>query len=216
MPEHPYRWAILAGCWLNYFVFGLSITGLAPLVGEIMPQLHVSAAEMGTILGAWQFVYIFVAIPLGLALHRFGPGRMLVLGAAIIAGSGFLRAEAHSYVGLLAAVALFGLGGPMLSAGIPQTIGRWFSGPERGLAMGVYITGPALAGIIAYASTHALLLPAHGRRLAGGVTGMGVVCGRRGVGLGADLAGRAPGAGGPGDDGIAVGNRNRLRPRRGA
>ncbi len=162
MPEHPYRWAILAGCWINYFVFGLSITGLAPLVALIMPDLHISAAEMGTILGAWQFVYIFVAIPLGLALHRFGPGRMLVLGVAIIAASGFLRAEAHSYAGLLLAVALFGFGGPMLSAGIPQTIGRWFSGPEHGLAMGVYITGPATAGIIAYATTHALLLPAMG------------------------------------------------------
>ncbi len=162
MPDHPYRWAILAGCWLSYFVFGLSITGLAPLVALIMPDLHISAAEMGTILGAWQFVYVFVAIPLGLALHRFGPGRMLVLGVAIIAASGFLRAEAHSYSGLLIAVALFGLGGPMLSAGIPQTIGRWFSGPERGLAMGLYITGPATAGIIAYASTHAVLLPAMG------------------------------------------------------
>jgi len=162
MPEHAYRWAVLAGCWLNYFVFGLSITGLAPLVGEIMPDLNISAAEMGTILGAWQFVYIFIAIPLGLALHRFGPGRMLVLGVAIIAASGFLRAEAHSYAGLLAAVALFGLGGPMLSAGIPQTIGRWFSGPERGLAMGLYITGPATAGIITYAATHAVLLPALG------------------------------------------------------
>jgi cyanate permease len=159
MPEHPYRWLVLAGCWLNYFIFGLSITGLAPLVVLIMPELFISASAMGAVLGAWQFVYIFVAIPLGLVLHRFGPGRMLVLGAAIIAASGFLRAEATSHLALLAAVALFGLGGPILSAGIPQTIGRWFTGPERGLAMGIYITGPAIAGIIAYSSTHAVLLP---------------------------------------------------------
>jgi len=159
MPDHPYRWLVLAGCWLNYFIFGLSITGLAPLVSLIMPQLSISASEMGAVLGAWQFVYIFVAIPLGLVLHRFGPGRMLVVGAVIIAASGFLRAAADSYGALLAAVALFGLGGPILSAGIPQTVGRWFTGPERGLAMGVYITGPAIAGIIAYSATHAVLLP---------------------------------------------------------
>ncbi len=159
MPDHPYRWLVLAGCWLLYFVFGLSITGLAPLVSLIMPELSISASAMGAVLGAWQFVYIFVAIPLGLALHRFGPGRMLVLGAVIIAASGFLRAAAGSYSALLIAVALFGLGGPILSAGIPQIVGRWFKGPERGLAMGVYITGPAIAGIIAYAATHAVLLP---------------------------------------------------------
>ncbi len=162
MPDHPYRWLVLAGCWLNYFIFGLSITGLAPLVSLIMPQLSISATEMGAVLGAWQFVYIFVAIPLGLLLHRFGPGRMLVVGAVIIAASGFARAEAGSYGALLGAVALFGLGGPILSAGIPQTVGRWFTGPERGLAMGVYITGPAIAGIIAYSSTHAVLLPSLG------------------------------------------------------
>ncbi len=159
MPDHPYRWLVLAGCWLLYFIFGLSITGLAPLVSLIMPQLSISASAMGVVLGAWQFVYIFVAIPLGLMLHRFGPGRMLIAGAVIIAASGFARAASGSYGALLAAVALFGLGGPILSAGIPQTIGRWFRGPERGLAMGVYITGPAIAGIIAYSSTHAVLLP---------------------------------------------------------
>jgi len=162
MPDHPYRWLVLAGCWLNYFIFGLSITGLAPLVSQIMRELSISASGMGAVLGAWQFVYIFVAIPLGLMLHRFGPGRMLVVGAAIIAASGFLRAAAGSYGALLGAVALFGLGGPILSAGIPQTVGRWFTGPERGLAMGIYITGPAVAGIIAYSATPAVLLPSMG------------------------------------------------------
>ena len=42
MPYHPYRWLVLAGCWLNYFVFGLGITSLAPLVQPIMADLDLS------------------------------------------------------------------------------------------------------------------------------------------------------------------------------
>ncbi len=159
VPDHPFRWLILFGCWLLYFVFGLAIAGLPPLVVTIMAELHLSSAQMGTVLGAWQFIYIFLAIPVGLALHRFGPGRLLLAGSIIIAASGFLRAEAQSYAGLLLAVALFGLGGPIISAGIPQIVSRWFTGKERGLAMGVYITGPALASVVAFSSTQSVLMP---------------------------------------------------------
>ncbi|NNE23212.1 MAG: MFS transporter [Rhizobiales bacterium] len=159
MSEHPFRWLILFGCWSLYFVFGLSIAGLAPLVVTIVAELQLTSAQMGTVLGAWQFIYIFAAIPVGLTLHKFGPGRLLLLAGAIIVASGFLRAEAQSYAGLLVSVALFGLGGPIISAGIPQVVSRWFTGKERGLAMGVYITGPALAGVVAYSSTQSALMP---------------------------------------------------------
>ncbi len=159
MDRQPFRWVVLFGCWLLYFVFGLSVTSLAPLVSTIIEDLQITASAMGAVLGAWQFVYIFCAIPVGLALHRFGPGRMLILGTAIIAASGFLRSFSGAQPTLLAAVALFGLGGPIISAGVPQTIAKWFSGKERGLAMGVYITGPALAGVVTYSSTHGILMP---------------------------------------------------------
>ena len=159
MSEHPFRWLILFGCWSLYFVFGLSIARLAPLVVTIVAELQLTSAQMGTVLGAWQFIYIFAAIPVGLTLHKFGPGRLLLLAGAIIVMSGFLRAEAQSYAGLLVTVALFGLGGPIISAGIPQVVSRWFTGRERGLAMGIYITGPAVAGVVAYSSTQSVLLP---------------------------------------------------------
>lgn len=159
MHEHPFRWLILFGCWLMYFVFGLSIAGLAPLVVTIVAELQLTSAQMGTVLGAWQFVYVFAAIPVGLTLHKFGPGRLLLLAGTIIVVSGFLRAEAQSYAGLLVSVALFGFGGPIISAGIPQVVSRWFAGRERGLAMGIYITGPAVAGVVAYSSTQSVLVP---------------------------------------------------------
>ncbi len=159
MTAHPYRWVILAGCWMLYFVFGLSVAGLAPLVSTIQADLDLSASAMGTVLGAWQFVYIFAAIPVGLALQRYGAGRLLLAAGLIIAASGFFRAASESYGTLLVAVALFGFGGPIVSAGVPHMVSTWFEGKERGLAMGLYITGPAFAGIVAYSSSQGVLMP---------------------------------------------------------
>ena len=63
---------------------------------------------------------------------------------------------------LFAAVALFGLGGPIVSIGLPKLVVDWFSGPNRGLASGIYITGPALGSVLVLASTHAFILPLTG------------------------------------------------------
>ncbi len=54
---------------------------------------------------------------------------------------------------------LFGLGGPIVSAGAPKVIAHWFTGPDRGFAMGVYLTGPAVGGVISLTLTHSVLLP---------------------------------------------------------
>ena len=97
MATAPHRWLVLAGCWLLYFVFGLAVTGLAPLVSAIKTDLALTSSAMGTVLGAWQFVYIFAAIPVGLALQRFGAAPLLVAGAAMVLPFGVeVRPCAHT------------------------------------------------------------------------------------------------------------------------
>ncbi len=145
--------------WLLYMAFGLNMASLAPLVGDIEPDLAISHAAMGVILGAWQFVYIFAAIPCGLLLDRLGSRRGLAMGGLIIALSGVLRGYSEEHLHLLAAVALFGLGGPLFSAGAPKVISEYFRGARRGLAMGVYITGPGVGAITALLLTQPVLMP---------------------------------------------------------
>ncbi|MEM1230169.1 MAG: MFS transporter [Pseudomonadota bacterium] len=154
------RWLLLAGVWLVYGTFGLVMASLAPLVDQIVGDLQLSHRAMGLTLGAWQLVYIAAAIPAGTLLDRFPARWTLSAGALLVAASAFGRGFASDGWTLLAAVMLFGLGGPIISAGAPKVIARYFNGSERGLAMGIYMTGPALGGIVALVSTHALLLPA--------------------------------------------------------
>lgn len=153
------RWLVLFGVWSIYCTFGLVVTSLAPLVKLIEHDLAMSHAEMGTVMGAWQLVYIAAALPCGILLDRLGSRWALLLGALCVAASAYFRSQADSFPGLLAAVMLFGIGGPIVSAGAPKVITHWFQGQSRGLAMGIYITGPAVGGVVSLTLTHGWLLP---------------------------------------------------------
>ncbi len=153
---------MLFGVWLIYFCFGLIVASTAPLVKPIVHDLNLSLSAMGSLMGAWPLIYIAMAIPAGVFLDRFGIRRALLIAAGLIMASGLLRAVAVDYFTMFIAIALFGIGGPLVSVGAPKLISAWFAGKERGLAMGLYITGPALGVITTLSLTNSVLMPLTG------------------------------------------------------
>ncbi len=156
------RWWLLAGLWLTYTSFGFVAASIAPMVAPIEAGLGLTHAAMGSIMGAWQLVYIFSAVPCGLLLDRIGGRRALLIGILLIAASGLGRAVAVDYWTFLLAVMLFGLGGPIISSGAPKLVAALFTGSQRGMAMGIYMTGPAVGGVVCLGLTNSWLLPALG------------------------------------------------------
>ena len=154
-----YRWVMLFGVWFLYFAFGLTMAAMAPLIGVMRVDLGLSDSAMGLILGAWPLVYIVSAMPCGAFLDRAGPRWALFVAAVIIALSAAARGSANNELTLFLAVALFGIGGPLISIGAPKLVSLWFEGQDRGLAMGIYITGPALGGVSALALTNSVAMP---------------------------------------------------------
>ena len=149
---------MLALGWLAYCAFGMAVGSLAPLVSPIMHDLGLSSARMGLVLGAWQLVYVFTAIPLGVAVDRLGVRRAVALALVLIILSLVLRAAATSFWTLLAAVALFGVGGPVVSIGVPKIVAEWFPPRERGRAAGMYTTAPTIGAIVVLATAGGILL----------------------------------------------------------
>jgi cyanate permease len=150
---------MLAGVWLIYMCFGLTASALAPLVAPIIRDLGLTHTQMGSVLGAWQLAFIVSAIPCGIIVDRLRPRRALVLGALLIALSGVARSLSEDYLTLFLAAALFGVGGPIVSTGAPKVVSQWFTGNERGLAMGIYISGPFAGGVITLATTNSVMMP---------------------------------------------------------
>ena len=154
-----YRWVILTLSWLLYFAFGLIDSALSVLVTTVMTGLSLTYSQMGIILGSWQLVYIFFAQPAGLLIDYLGSYKSLFLGATIISLSAALRGIARNFESLLVFVALFGLGGPMISIGLPKLTSAWFIGRERGIATGVFTTGNAIGSIVALSITNSVMMP---------------------------------------------------------
>lgn len=159
----PYRWLMLFGVWLVYTSFGLAVYSTAPLVAPISRELELSLGAMGTVMGAWPLLYIGMAVPAGALLDRLGVRPGLVIATVIIAASLALRASSNGFATLFFAVALFGIGGPLVSVGAPKLISAWFEGKERGLAIGVYSTGPTIGAIAALSLTNSVLMPITGQ-----------------------------------------------------
>ncbi|MBT4161680.1 MAG: MFS transporter, partial [Gammaproteobacteria bacterium] len=158
-PMQNTRWLQLFGVWLLYGSFGLVATSLAPVAALIITDLRMTHTEMGLTMGAWQLVYIAAAIPSGILLDRIGARTALTMGGLLVGLSALARAYAVDTNTLVLAVMLFGLGGPVVSAGAPKVVVSNFEGSKRGLAMGIYMTGPAIGGIISLTATHSFLLP---------------------------------------------------------
>ena len=137
------RWWKLAGVWLLYTAFGMHLASLAPLVAVIEPDLGISHAAMGVVLGAWQFVYIFAAIPCGLLLDRLGTRPALFIGALLMAASGLARGLAQDPGQLATGAWWFSSG--VVSVSQPACSGWWWRvGRVRGQLVS-HLQGPSTA-----------------------------------------------------------------------
>ncbi len=158
----PLRWLMLALVWLLYVSFGVTAGSIAPLVDPIVGDLGMTYSQMGLVLGAWQLVYIGTAYPLGALIDRLGVRRSLGIGIFIVWLSLVLRGLAVDFPTLFLAVALFGVGGPIISIGAPKVVSLWFQGNQRGLAAGIYTTGPISGMAIALSTAAGVVMPLTG------------------------------------------------------
>ena len=134
------RWAVLGGAWSVYAAFGLLVSTTGALVPQMRADLGLSDGQMGFVLGAWQLVFIGSSIPAGRIIDRFGVRRALMASVTVMLTSGFGRALATGFPTLFPAVALHGVGAPMISVGAPTVAAGLFEGRDRRLAVGLYST----------------------------------------------------------------------------
>jgi len=145
--------------WLLYSAFGMVSRAISPLVTPILNDLSISYSQMGLILGSWQLTYICVALVAGAIIDRWGVRKSIFVGAAIIGFSAVLRYFATGFLTLIVFVALFGVGGPMISIGGPKAISQWFNDRNRATAIGIYTAGNWIGGLLALALTNSLIMP---------------------------------------------------------
>jgi CP family cyanate transporter-like MFS transporter len=157
--QKQYAWVMLLLLWLLNVVFSLIVRAIGPLVTPIVRDLQLSYTQMGFILGSWQLIYIGAAMIAGTIIDRWGIRKSLLVGTLTIGLSSALRYFPRGFGEMLGAVALFGVGGPLISVGCPKTIALWFEGKDRGTAIGIYLTGAWAGGILGLTLTNSVVMP---------------------------------------------------------
>jgi MFS transporter, CP family, cyanate transporter len=143
-----------------YFAFGVVTTAIPPMIDEVRADLDLSRSAVGVALGAWPLIYVVTAPVAGRVIDRIGVHRAVVIGMALMSASVLIQAAAQGLFTLWVAIAIFGVGGPLISASAPKMVADWFvARSELPRTVGLYTSAPALGGVVTLILTNSVLLP---------------------------------------------------------
>ena len=143
----------------------------AMIAPELVDEFGFGPAELGFVTSAFFVAFALAQLPLGLALDRYGPRRVVTTLLAIAAFGGLVYVSATDIVGLTAGRFLIGVGmAASLTSGV--TAGRLWFPPERLAPITVAVVGlTALGGMVASGPMAALLTVVSWRAVIVGLAG---------------------------------------------
>jgi ACS family glucarate transporter-like MFS transporter len=155
MPESPTRtrWLIVALIFIIYVLMFIDRVNISIAAKYIMPEYGMTDVQMGWIFSAFVLGYAILQIPGGWLGDRFGPRRILAWAilwwsafTAVTAVAGdFFLASLFGVVGSFAVVrVLIGIGEAAAPPNGNRVIANWVAPQERGLALGIAISGSSL------------------------------------------------------------------------
>jgi predicted MFS family arabinose efflux permease len=137
----------LAAFGFAYLMSQFYRSALTVIAPELMADLKLDAASLGTLSAAWFISFALMQIPIGLALDRFGPRRTVagLMGVAVLGTVIFARAG--SLAAAVAGQLLIGVGCAPVFVGTMVAVARWFP-PERFATLSSIVLSCASAGTL--------------------------------------------------------------------
>jgi len=129
---------LVCGLGAVYFGYGYAIrVSPSAMLDELMRDLSVSAAVLGTLAGIYFYVYAAMQLPLGLTIDRLGPRRVLTFAALLCAAGVALFAAADGVAVAYLARGLIGAGAAAAFASGVKLTSLWLPPWRFALAVGL-------------------------------------------------------------------------------
>ena len=159
MTEQPtrIRWLVIFLIFLIYVLMFIDRVNISIAAQYIMPEYGLTEIQIGWIFSAFVLGYALVQIPGGWLGDRFGPRRVMFVAilwwstftaVTAIAGELFLT----SLIGIIGSFAvvrvLIGLGEAAAPPNGNRVIANWAAPHERGLALGIAVSGSSLGAAL--------------------------------------------------------------------
>jgi predicted MFS family arabinose efflux permease len=133
------RWTILALLFAARVGLGFQFQTVGSVADPLVRDLHVSFAEIGTLIGLFNAPGLVLAIPAGLA-GRYASDRVLVsAGLAVMVAAGALAVLADGFALLALARLLAGVGFVVSTLYFTKMVVDWFAGRELATAMAILV-----------------------------------------------------------------------------
>jgi MFS family permease len=146
-----FRFAVLGLATVAQTAASFATQGVGPLALSWQSAQGLSHVEVGLLLSAVNLVPLFVMMPIGAAIDRYGERWLVGVGTMLIAACLLMAAFSTRYVPLLLSLAAVGACYATSQPGGSKAIVTWFPPRERGLAMGIRQTGIPLGGALSAA-----------------------------------------------------------------
>ena len=134
------RWLILAVLFVARTAMGFQYQTVASTAPMLVRELHVSFAEIGTLIGLYHITGVVLSLPGGLIIQRIGDKNLCAIGLALMAGGGFIMAQSDSYAVAFAGRLTSGMGATLFNLVITKMTTDWFARREIVLAMAVILS----------------------------------------------------------------------------
>lgn len=152
-----YHWIMLSFSFVIAFLLHLLLFATAPMVTQIMGEMHLSYADFGLVFSAAMISLLLFRIPWGIIGDRIGYLNVFRIALPISAASAILRGFSTDYSTLLISQFFLGLGSAAILPCLPLVIQEWASDRALGFSTGIYVSGFALGNFTALGLTPQLL-----------------------------------------------------------
>lgn len=130
-----------------------------PIMGDLMESLSLSASQGGWLFSVFAVVGIFVSIPMGIIITRFGLRKSgLIALLSVVVGS-LIGVFSTSITPLLASRIIEGIGMTLLATVGPAVVSSSFGPEKRGVAMGFFMTYMSIGQIAMFNLAPRIVVP---------------------------------------------------------
>jgi len=134
------RWLALAVIFLTRTSMGVQFQSVASVAPLMVEDLHLSWAQVGSLIGLYMLPGAALSVPGGLLGQRFGDRRMVIAGLSLMLAGGLVTAASGGFAVALIGRLASGAGAVLMNIMLAKMTADWFTGREMTTAMAVMIT----------------------------------------------------------------------------
>ncbi len=133
------RWVILGVLFIVRISLGFQFQSVASVSPNMIQDLSIGYAEIGTLIGLYLLPGVVIALPGGLLGKRFGDKRTASCGLLFMVTGGILLGLSQSYPLAIAGRLVSGIGAVLFSVMVTKMVTDWFADKELRTALGVML-----------------------------------------------------------------------------